>query len=218
MICCGATNSCCIATIGYTISQFVGQPLDPDAARSLRNEGSPAMLDVKAQSQLAEATADMMRACALATARAASASVFQGMSFWSWMLRTVGGTSGAVSPSKPGRHWAAPARARHRAQQPQARRAAHGPGLFQLSVMRAGTRSRRSSSADATPAAARVANRRSWPTSSSSPAWRDSRASASRSWERSRCIRRSWPCRQPQPVPCTPTLFVAACAGAFRLR
>ena len=46
------------------------------------------MLDVRSHSQLAEATAGMMRACALATARAASAPVFQGMSFWSWMLRT----------------------------------------------------------------------------------------------------------------------------------
>lgn len=46
------------------------------------------MLDIKSQSQLAEATAGMMRACALAAARAASAPMFQGMSFWSWMLRT----------------------------------------------------------------------------------------------------------------------------------
>ena len=46
------------------------------------------MLDIKPHSQLAEATAEMMRACALATARAASAPMFQGMSFWSWMLRS----------------------------------------------------------------------------------------------------------------------------------
>lgn len=46
------------------------------------------MFDIKSQSQLAEATADMMRACALATAQAASTPMFQGMSFWSWMLRS----------------------------------------------------------------------------------------------------------------------------------
>lgn len=44
------------------------------------------MLDIKSQSQLAEATAEMMRACAFATARAASTSMFQGMSFWSRMM------------------------------------------------------------------------------------------------------------------------------------
>jgi len=44
------------------------------------------MLDIKSQSQLAEATAEMMRACAFTTARAASTSMFQGMSFWSRMM------------------------------------------------------------------------------------------------------------------------------------
>ena len=44
------------------------------------------MLDIKSQSQLAEATAEMMRACAFATARAASTSMLQGMSFWSRMM------------------------------------------------------------------------------------------------------------------------------------
>jgi hypothetical protein len=44
------------------------------------------MLDIKSQSQLAEATAEMMRACAFATARAAGTSMLQGMSFWSRML------------------------------------------------------------------------------------------------------------------------------------
>jgi hypothetical protein len=46
------------------------------------------MLDIKSQSQLAEATAEMMRACAFATARAASTSMLQGMSFWSRMLHS----------------------------------------------------------------------------------------------------------------------------------
>ena len=46
------------------------------------------MLDIKSQSQLAEATAEMMRACAFATARAASTSMLQGMSFWSRMLNS----------------------------------------------------------------------------------------------------------------------------------
>jgi len=44
------------------------------------------MLDFKAQSQLAEATANVMRACALATARVAGASALQGISLWSQML------------------------------------------------------------------------------------------------------------------------------------
>lgn len=47
------------------------------------------MLDLKSQSQLAEATADMMRACAVATARAATSSMFQSLSFWSRMLGPV---------------------------------------------------------------------------------------------------------------------------------
>lgn len=46
------------------------------------------MLDIKSQSQLADATAEMMRACAFATARAASTSMLQGMSFWSRMLNS----------------------------------------------------------------------------------------------------------------------------------
>jgi hypothetical protein len=46
------------------------------------------MHDIKSYTQLAEATAAMMRACAFATARAASTPMFQGMSFWSWMLRS----------------------------------------------------------------------------------------------------------------------------------
>ena len=44
------------------------------------------MLDIAAHSRLAEATAEMMRACALATARAASTSMLQSMSFWPRML------------------------------------------------------------------------------------------------------------------------------------
>lgn len=52
------------------------------------------MLDIKSHSQLAEATAEMMRACAFATARAASTSMFQGMSFWSRMLNSPAASSG----------------------------------------------------------------------------------------------------------------------------
>lgn len=63
------------------------------------------MLDIKSQSQLAEATAEMMRACAFATARAASTSMFQGMSFWSRMLNSPAASSGpdaqAQEPSPP---------------------------------------------------------------------------------------------------------------------
>lgn len=46
------------------------------------------MLDLsRRHSEIAEATADMMRACALATARAAGTSMAQGMSFWAQMLQ-----------------------------------------------------------------------------------------------------------------------------------
>ena len=51
------------------------------------------MLDIKSQSQLADATAEMMRACAFATARAASTSMLQGMSFWSRMLNSPAASS-----------------------------------------------------------------------------------------------------------------------------
>ena len=51
------------------------------------------MLDIKSQSQLADATAEMMRACVFATARAASTSVLQGMSFWSRMLNSPAASS-----------------------------------------------------------------------------------------------------------------------------
>lgn len=45
------------------------------------------MLDIKRHAEIAGATADMMRACALATARAAGTSMAQGMSFWAQMLQ-----------------------------------------------------------------------------------------------------------------------------------
>lgn len=45
------------------------------------------MLDVKRHSTIAESTADMMRACALATARAAGTSMVLGMAFWTQMLQ-----------------------------------------------------------------------------------------------------------------------------------
>ena len=61
------------------------------------------MLDIKSRSQLAEATADMIRACALATARAASAPMFQGMSFWSWMLRSSATRPAPAFPAVEGR-------------------------------------------------------------------------------------------------------------------
>lgn len=51
------------------------------------------MLDIKSQSQLADATAEMMRACAFATARAASTSLLQSMSFWSRMLNASAASS-----------------------------------------------------------------------------------------------------------------------------
>jgi hypothetical protein len=51
------------------------------------------MLDIKSQSQLANAAAEMMRACVFATARAASTSVLQGMSFWSRMLNSPAASS-----------------------------------------------------------------------------------------------------------------------------
>jgi hypothetical protein len=54
-----------------------------------------AMLDTRCHSHLADAAADMMRAYALATTRAATSSMVRGMSFWSWML-----TMSASQPSQ----------------------------------------------------------------------------------------------------------------------
>jgi len=56
------------------------------------------MLDIKAQAQLAEATAGMMRACALATARAVGTSMVQSLSFWSRMLQS---STGRPAPALP---------------------------------------------------------------------------------------------------------------------
>ena len=55
------------------------------------------MFDVKAQTQLADASADMMRACALAVARAVNLSAYQGVSLWSQMLN--------VPPASPWSAW-----------------------------------------------------------------------------------------------------------------
>lgn len=44
---------------------------------------------LKSHSQFADATADMMRAYAIASARAASSSLYQGMYFWARMLSPV---------------------------------------------------------------------------------------------------------------------------------
>ena len=60
------------------------------------------MLDIKSQSQLADATAEMMRACAFATARAASTSMLQGMSFWSRIAQFVCGKLGTGACTSPG--------------------------------------------------------------------------------------------------------------------
>jgi hypothetical protein len=59
------------------------------------------MLDIKSQSQLADATAEMMRACAFATARAASTSMLQGMSFWSRMLHAPAPQTDARTEETP---------------------------------------------------------------------------------------------------------------------
>lgn len=45
------------------------------------------MVDTKCQSPLAEATADMVRACAVAAARIASTPMSESMSFWARMVR-----------------------------------------------------------------------------------------------------------------------------------
>lgn len=47
------------------------------------------MIDIRSQSQFADAAAEMMRAYAVATARAASTSMFQGMTFWSRVLQAT---------------------------------------------------------------------------------------------------------------------------------
>lgn len=52
------------------------------------------MLDIKSQSQIADATADLMRAYALATATVAGRSMLKGMSLWTQMLR-----SSALAPN-----------------------------------------------------------------------------------------------------------------------
>jgi len=57
------------------------------------------MLDIKSQSQLAETTTEMMRACAFATARAASTFMFQGMSFWSRMIHSAAASSAPAFPA-----------------------------------------------------------------------------------------------------------------------
>lgn len=56
------------------------------------------MLDLKFHSQFVEATVDMMRACALASARAASAPMFQGMFLWSQVMRA---SSERAAPAFP---------------------------------------------------------------------------------------------------------------------
>jgi hypothetical protein len=48
-----------------------------------------AMLDFKAQSELAEAGATLMRTCAVATAQTMSASALRGLSLWTQVLRSA---------------------------------------------------------------------------------------------------------------------------------
>jgi hypothetical protein len=59
------------------------------------------MLDIKSQSQIADAAAEMMRACAFATARAASTSMLQGMSLWSRMLLSPAPQTDAQAEETP---------------------------------------------------------------------------------------------------------------------
>jgi len=63
------------------------------------------MIDIRSQSQLAEAAAEMMRAYAVATARAASTSMFQGMSFWSRVLHASAARPALVFPAACASAW-----------------------------------------------------------------------------------------------------------------
>jgi hypothetical protein len=66
------------------------------------------MLDIELQSRLAEATADMMRACARASARAVGLSAGQSLTVWLHMLQCAAGQEPGVPPA------AAPAFASYR--------------------------------------------------------------------------------------------------------
>lgn len=61
------------------------------------------MIDIRSQSQFAEAAAEMMRAYAVATARAASTPMFQGMTFWSRVLHASAARPAPAFPAA----WAA---------------------------------------------------------------------------------------------------------------
>ena len=91
------------------------------------------MLDIKSQSQLAEATADMMRACALAAARAASAPMFQGMSFWSLDAADLDRTSGAGLPGYRAER-AGPAEAVRGSQRSSSYRSSSGHAVAQVII------------------------------------------------------------------------------------
>lgn len=52
------------------------------------------MLDFKSQSELAEASATLMRTCAMATAQTFSASALRGLSLWTQMLRSAAAGAG----------------------------------------------------------------------------------------------------------------------------
>ena len=64
------------------------------------------MLDIKSHSQLAEAGADMMLACALVATLTASAPLFRGMSFWLRMMRASAANPAPVFQAP----WSVPSR------------------------------------------------------------------------------------------------------------
>ena len=67
------------------------------------------MLDLKSQSQLADSTAAMMRACALALAQSLNVSTSQGLRFWSQVLQPLpaGAAAAGGGASYRGNPWMA---------------------------------------------------------------------------------------------------------------
>jgi mevalonate pyrophosphate decarboxylase len=104
-------TGCCIAKTGLCCPEIAGLFTIP----RIRNEGQAAMLDIKRQSQIADAAADAMRASALAAGRTVSRWMCRGMSLWARMLSgsapasAAGDAPHARSENAPPREPAEPA-------------------------------------------------------------------------------------------------------------
>jgi hypothetical protein len=93
-------SGCCIAKTGLCCPGTVGLSTIP----RIRNEGQAAMLDIKRQSQIADAAADAMRAGALAAGRTVSGWMCRGMSLWARMLSGSPPASAAGAPDARPEH------------------------------------------------------------------------------------------------------------------